>query len=110
VHRGLARSVLGEWSPFYEFRNMQSDAEQTAFRGYAYYSIVSAGDGWVVQLNKRDLGPPLPMEKAVETAVRAASKSYQPGAYAHVVLDDGKRLRTLWLNGRLTDDAADRTS
>jgi len=87
---------------------MQSDASEEAPEGYAFYSIVSAGDGWVVRLNRREIGPPGSMEKAVETAVRAASRTYQPGSYAHVVLDDGKRLRTLWLNGRLTpgpDDA-----
>ena len=82
--------------------NMQSDAEAEARLGYAFYSVVSAGDGWVVRLNRRDLGPPGPMEKAVAAAVRAASRSYLPGSYAHVVLDDGKRLRTLWINGRLT--------
>jgi hypothetical protein len=81
---------------------MQSNATEKAHVGYAFYSIVSAGDGWVVRLNRHELGPPCPMEKAVETAVRAASRTYQPGSYAHVVLDDGKRLRTLWLNGRLT--------
>ncbi len=88
--------------------NIQSDADAEASPGYAFYSVVSAGDGWVVRLNRRELGPPGPMEKAVAAAVRAASRSYQPGSYAHVVLDDGKRLRTLWINGRLTagfDDA-----
>jgi hypothetical protein len=88
--------------------SVQSDADVDASIGYAFYSVVSAGDGWVVRLNRREIGPPGPMEKAVAAAVRAASRSYQPGSYAHVVLDDGKRLRTLWINGRLTagfDDA-----
>lgn len=82
--------------------SMQSDAPAEAPLAYAFYSVVSAGDGWVVKLNRQELGPPGPMEKAVAAAVRAASRAYKPGSYAHVVLDDGKRLRTLWINGRLT--------
>ena len=82
---------------------MPSDAQQVSSGAYAYYAVVSAAGGWIVQLNQRDLGPPTSREKAVEAAVRAASRSYQPGSYAHVVLDDGKRRRTLWLNGRLTE-------
>lgn len=81
---------------------MPSEANKDVPAGYAFYSIVSAGDGWVVRLNQREIGPPAPMETAVDTAVRAAARSYRPGSYAHVVLDDGKRARTLWLNGRLT--------
>jgi hypothetical protein len=79
---------------------MLSEADDAST--YAFYSIVSAGEGWVVRLNQRDIGPPCAMEAAVDTAVRAAARGYRPGFYVHVVLDDGKRARTLWLNGRLT--------
>ena len=66
----------------------------------AVYCIVEGRGGWVIRLNGKDFGPSPTQDVAVDVAKRAALKAHGRGYHAHVMVHEGRRFRSVWMNGR----------
>jgi hypothetical protein len=72
----------------------------------AVYCVVENRQVWVIRLNGKEYGPCPSREHAVDVAMRAAAKAHARGCFAQVIVHDGERFRTLWVNGRDLEQAA----
>jgi hypothetical protein len=63
--------------------------------------IVQREMGWIIKLNGKEFGPSPSREIAVDAAMCAAAKGHERGCSAHIMVHDGQRFRTVWLDGEM---------
>jgi hypothetical protein len=63
--------------------------------------IVQRDSGWIIKLNGKEFGPAESSELAVDVTMRAAARMHDRGCPVHIMVHDGSRFRTVWLDGQL---------
>jgi len=63
--------------------------------------IVQRESGWIIKLNGKEFGPAESSDAAVGIATRAAAQMHERGFPVHIMVHDGARFRTVWLEGEL---------
>ena len=63
--------------------------------------IVHRHAGWIVKLNGKEFGPSSSSEAAVGAAMRAAARAHERGCSAHIMVHDGQRFQSGWMDGEM---------